>query len=63
MDRAKWDAMCKAQLQEHNQYIAAGPTEFARSTWESPQHIYGGDKAYDRTRTPYYTKPRFDYVG
>ena len=49
MDRAKWDAMCKTQLEEYNQYIAEGPTAYARSTWQNPQRLYGGDKLFDRT--------------
>lgn len=63
MDREKWEAIVKEQMEAYNEYISEGPTAFARSTWEAPQHVYGCDKAYDRTRTPYYTKPRFDYVG
>ena len=63
MDRPKWDAMCKAQLEEQNLYIAQGPTAYARSTWENPQRLYGGDKLFDRTREPLYVKPRFEYVG
>ena len=60
MDRAKWDAIVREQMEAYNEYIAAGPDAFARVSWEFPQCVYGGDKAYDRTRTPYYTKPVFD---
>ncbi len=49
MDREKWDAMCKAQLEEHNLLIAAGPDAFARCTWEMPNLIPGGDKVFERT--------------
>jgi len=49
--REAWDDLCAQQLEEYNKYIAQGPTKFVRSTWEAPQHIYGGDQVFDRTRT------------